>query len=365
MNRIVLVIIGLSGLLVAALVTRKDLFFLKKASADDNKRRQHQTMLAPNPAFVTPAVPPAPDPITKLSGKAPARPADALCTEFFNRIFSEDFRSIAADRMNHLPDVGGCRPEGELVNQVLTQYQAVCRGKTVYGPDYASWPTEQKTQAATCLSWIWLVRSAIVADRLKGTDLNSITNPATLTAWLFGTLISMDFDRMSAVSARLLELDPSSLPGAKGVLMKRAIAIANEGEKTGKKLDEAFWSDTDREWRRARELGPKDPEVDLFGILIRTRNMDLPRLKKELEDRQGPEYDADPNTHYLRAYYASKTGKKEDAIPVLEMAAARFPSEAKRFHEAAESCRTQEKCNFQMSFGVKFDNLFKVDDIIH
>jgi tetratricopeptide (TPR) repeat protein len=332
------------------------------SNASDRERQESRALLAPyDPSAGLGATQTTTNPTAAETAATPEAPE---CRPFFESILRGDFRALTADRMMQLPDPGACRKSGkELLDSFVEHYRTHCRSGRAYPSDYRAWTVEDRTAASMCLSVLWMVRSGLLSTRYANANLDLVDDPRTLTALLFGALLTANVPRMGEVADRLAEVAPDSVIGAKGVVTRYAFRMAEE--KSGKPLDEPFWRDAESAFERARELAPNDAEVDLFGLMARTRNMDLARLKDELEARQTADGEpSDANTAYLAAYYASKTGKKEDAIPLLAKAARRFPQEADRFRQTAESCRTKPKCEFSLVMNMKIDKLFDLDDVI-
>lgn len=336
-----------------------------EADASQTERQQFRRLLGPQPNALRRIEAPATE-LSNALGTASAVPVGtAACQEFYRRLFSEDFSSIEAERMNRLPPVGGCVPERPMAKSVVESYRAACGDGSPYPKAYADWTSDQKQRATQCLLWVWFLRSGVLAERMKDENPGNVADAATLSQWLFGAFLSNDFERLPALAERLVEVDPASVLGAKAGLMKPLTDLGQTDASGEAKLDEAFWVDAEREWSRARELAPGDRDVEFAGIMIRTRNMELPRLKRELEERQSAYGTDDSLGAYLSAYYVSKTASKEAAASQLEAAAKRFPSDAQRFQKAAQSCRTKAKCEFELTYNIEAKNLLRIDDIIH
>ncbi len=294
-----------------------------------------------------------------------AKPPSTVCADFYQRVFAEDFSSIAALRMNKLPASAGCVPEKPLVKGVFENYEKACIQNAAYPAQFAQWTEAQKTKANECFLWIWFLRSSVVADQLKDQNPGNVVDTAILSQWLFGHFLEMDFAKMARVAARLVEVDPRSVLGAKAMLMKGLVEATELDDKKTGSDSEAVWADGERDWRRTHELVPDDADVDFAGVFIRTHNLDLSRLKKELQERHATRGDNDYLAAYLGAYYASKTESKEAAIVQLEAGAKRFPEQADMFRNSAEACRKQPKCEFKLGYTVRINNVALANDIVH
>lgn len=335
-------------------------------------REEFRRLLASQPKMaeridVPPTPPKPPTPGDEVAGpKPPTGSASPACREFYHRIFADDFSSLPAERMNRLPTSNGCVPERPLPKSVVENYENSCRKGATFPATYALWTDKDKERAKNCLMWVWFVRSAVLAERMKGEDPERFSDPTLLSTWLFGSFLAFDFDKLPAIAHRLSEVDRASVLGAKAALMQPLAAIGEVDPKTAKRTEqESFWTDAEREWRRASELAPGDKDVEFAGVMIRTRNMDLPRLKKELEERQAAYGANDSLGAYLGGYYVSKTQSKEAAIPLLLAGAKRFPADAKRFQDAAEACRTKAKCEFQLTYKLDVTRFVRTEDVIH